>query len=104
DTVAEDVLVLHPEARGAVHGERVGLHERPVVEQQVESLARRELAALVLLGDGLLAATAARLSSTAFELLQALLRGVGHRVPSEPASRSGVRAGGRARQAAASLV
>ena len=33
-------------------GERVGLHERPLVHQDVEPLAGRELSAVVLLGGG----------------------------------------------------
>jgi hypothetical protein len=76
--VAEDLLVLHPEAGRAVDRERVHLHERAVVEQDVQPFPRRELAAVVLLGDRLVAAAGAGLGLAACEFGELVLRGLGH--------------------------
>ena len=54
--VAEDLLLLHAEVGAAVGDEAVELDEGARVEQQVDALARGELAGLVLLVDALLAA------------------------------------------------
>ena len=48
DAVAEDALLVEPEVRRAVRDERVELDERARVEQQVEALARGQLAHRVL--------------------------------------------------------
>ena len=56
--VAGDALRLHAEVVAAVHDERVQLLERAGVEQDLDPLARGELARRVLLGDALLAAAA----------------------------------------------
>jgi hypothetical protein len=56
DAVAEDLLILHPEVRAAMRDEPVELDEAARVEQQVDSLARRELAGGVLLLASVLAA------------------------------------------------
>ena len=54
--VAEDLLLLHAEVGAAVRHEAVELDERALVEQQVDALARGQLALLVLRGDALRAA------------------------------------------------
>ena len=51
--VAGDALVAHPEVGAAVGDELVQLDEGAGVEQEVDPLARGELARLVLLGDAL---------------------------------------------------
>src|SRR6185503_2962354 len=56
DAVAEDALLRHPEVRAAVRHERAGLDERALVDEELDALARRELALLVLLRDGVRAA------------------------------------------------
>src|SRR3981081_4720421 len=38
-SAARDPLVLHPESMRPVSGEKVHLHERPVVEQQLDPVA-----------------------------------------------------------------
>ena len=55
DAVAQVALSLEAEVRCAMSDERVELDERIGVEQQLESFACGELAALVLLVDALLA-------------------------------------------------
>ena len=49
DAVARHDLVGHPEVTAAVRDELVRLFERAGVEQQVDALARGELAGVVLL-------------------------------------------------------
>ena len=49
DAVARWPLLVHAEVVGAMHGERVGLHERALVHEDVQAFAGRELAAVVLL-------------------------------------------------------
>ena len=56
DAVAGEALLVQAESVHVVRGERAELLERALVEQQREPLARRELAARVLLLDALLAA------------------------------------------------
>ena len=51
DAVAEDRCSSRPKSVVAMRDERVELDERPGIEQQVEPLARRQLAARVLLLD-----------------------------------------------------
>src|SRR6202011_5818479 len=70
------------EVARAVFDEHVELLERALVEQQFESLARRELAALVLRLDTALAAAHARVGAPRLELFENVL----HRA-SNPASR-----------------
>jgi hypothetical protein len=60
DAVTQHLLVLHAEVGAAVGDEPVDLDEAPRVEEQVDALARRELAALVLLLDALGAAAEER--------------------------------------------
>ena len=48
EAVARNALLVHAEVGGAVGDELVGLLEGAVVEQQLDTLARRELACLVL--------------------------------------------------------
>src|SRR4051794_18474091 len=55
DSVAEVALVLEPEVRRTMGNESVELDKGVRVEQQLEALARRQLAALVLLSDAFLA-------------------------------------------------
>ena len=56
DAVAQVALAVQAEIGCAMSHERVELDERIRVEQQLQPLARRQLAALVLLVDALLAA------------------------------------------------
>ncbi len=59
--------LLHAEIGRAVLDEHVELLERAVIEQQLDALARRELAARVLRRDALLAAAEPRLRAPVFE-------------------------------------
>src|SRR5690606_1576039 len=70
DAVAEDLLLLEAEARGAVRDEAVQLDEAALVEQEVEPLARGELAARVLRLDAGLPAAQLGLAPQLLELLQ----------------------------------
>ena len=56
DAVARDDLVGHPEVEAAVRDELVELLERARIEQQIDPLARRQLAGLVLAAQALFAA------------------------------------------------
>ncbi len=70
DAVAGDLRFLHAEIVGAMLDEHVELLERVAVHQQLDALARGELAALVLRLDALFAAAAARAGATCFELVE----------------------------------
>ena len=59
--------LLHAEVGAAVLDEHVELLERAVIEQQVDALARGQLALGVLGGDALLAAAEARAGAAAVE-------------------------------------
>ena len=61
DAVAEDLLLVHAEVGAAVGDELVELDEAARVEQQVDALARGQLAGLVLALDALGAAAGRRL-------------------------------------------
>ena len=50
--VAQGLLLLHAEGRGAVHGQGVELHEGSLVDEQVDAFAGGVLAAGMLLLDG----------------------------------------------------
>src|SRR5207249_4068916 len=69
-------LDVESEVADPVPGERIGLHERALVEQELDALARRELAAAMLLVDGLAAAAELRVLLAGSELLDA----PGHRL------------------------
>ncbi len=56
DAVAGDDLLVHPEVEAAVRDELVELLERAGIEQEVDALARGQLAGLVLAAQPLLAA------------------------------------------------
>ena len=60
DAVAGHLLVLHAEVGAAVLDEHVPLLEAAVVEQQLQPLARGELALGVLRGDAFVATAQAR--------------------------------------------
>ena len=77
--VGERTGVLDAEAVGAVAGEHVELDERAGIEQQVDALARGELAALVLALDRRRAPGVQRLLAQLGELREPLLDRVGHR-------------------------
>ena len=62
-----------PKSVAAVLDEHVELLERAVVEEQLDALARRELAARVLRRDALLAAAEARLRAPLFEPFEDVL-------------------------------
>src|SRR4029077_20731299 len=67
DAVAGDVRLLHAEIGGAVLDEHVELLERVAVHQELDPLARRELAALVLGVDARLATAGAGACAALFE-------------------------------------
>ena len=67
DAVAGDFRFLHAEVAGAMLDEHVEFLERALVEQQLDALARGELAALVLRLDARLATTKAGLLAPLFE-------------------------------------
>ncbi len=75
DAVAGDLLLLHAEIGGAVLHEHVEFLERPVVEEEFDALARRELAALVLRLDALLTAAEPGLRPALRELVEDILHG-----------------------------
>ena len=61
DGVAEEVLLVHAELGGPMDHELVELFKRAGIEQDVDALARGQLAALVLRFDALQAAAEASL-------------------------------------------
>ncbi len=67
--VAQVLLLVHVEVGAAVLHERAVLDERAVVEQEIDALASRQLALLVLLVDALLAAAEQRLLAFLLERL-----------------------------------
>ena len=69
------LALVHPEVVRAVHREGVGLHERARVHQDVEPLARGELALVVLLCGGVRAARLQRRLAPFSELLDPVLDG-----------------------------
>src|SRR3989441_10710735 len=73
DAIAGDLLLRHPEVMGLVHDEPVDLHERPGIQEQVEALARRLLARLVLPPDALLSARQLGPSVAPVQLVEAFL-------------------------------
>ena len=73
DAVAESPLPGHVEVVALVDDELVDLHERPGVQQQLEPLARRLLAGLVLAADSLVTAGELGLHVTASQILESLV-------------------------------
>ena len=73
--VAGDLGLLHAEVVGAVLDEHVELLERILVHEQLDALARGELAALVLRLDAPLAAPAARAGAALVEPVENVLHG-----------------------------
>ena len=71
DAVARDDLVGHPEVEAAVRDELVDLFEGARVEQQVDALARRQLAGRALPLEALFAASQL---GPPFELVERALR------------------------------
>ena len=69
-TVAGDALGLHAELGRAVLDEHVGLLEGALVQQDVDPLARGQLALGVLAGDAGFAATEAGTGAAGFELVE----------------------------------
>ena len=75
--IAVGLVLLHVEVVRAVAHEHVELLERAWVEQLLDPLAGGVLAALVLLGHGLLGAGVDRLVAQVLELLESLGVGLG---------------------------
>jgi hypothetical protein len=75
--IAQELLLFEPEARGPVRDEPVQLDEAAVIEQQIEPLARGQLAALMLRFEPLPAAAQLGLLPELLELLQLLSHGHG---------------------------
>ena len=75
DAVAQDVLLVEPEVSRPVRDERVELDERARVEEQVESLARGQLAPRVLALDADRSPTELRLPAHPLQALEALFAG-----------------------------
>src|SRR5205085_2865896 len=69
DAIAGDLCVVHAELGRAVFDEHVELLERALVHEQLDTLARRELAALVLRLDARLATAFARIGAAAFKFV-----------------------------------
>ena len=69
-TIAADALVLHVEILATVNHEAVELFESVGVEQQIDALARGQLAGVVLTLDASLAAALARFVLAALELFE----------------------------------
>src|SRR4029077_11512933 len=77
DAVARDLLLLvHAEVDAAVLDEHVELLERALVHQELDALARGELAALVLRLDADFAATEPGMAAPGFELLENVFHGI----------------------------
>ena len=76
DAVAGDVRLLHAEIGGAVLDEHVELLERVAVHEQLDPLARGELAALMLGVDARLAATGAGAVAALFEPVDDVCHGL----------------------------
>ena len=74
--VARNLLLGHAEVDRAVLDEHVPLFEGVVVQQQLDALARGELALGMLRVDALLPAAEARLGAALFELFNQFLHGV----------------------------
>jgi hypothetical protein len=74
DAVARDDLLIHPEVAAAVRDELVDLLERAGIEQQVDPLARGQLAGLVLLAQAGLAAAEFGAALELLEMLQLVHR------------------------------
>ena len=72
DAVARRTLTLHAEIVRPVHRERVGLDERALVHQHVETLTRGELAPVVLLLRGVASAGGEGCLPALAELLDAI--------------------------------
>ena len=75
--IARDLLILHAEVDAAVLDEHVPFLERAFVEQQLDALARRQLALFVLGVDALLPAAQAREFALSFQLFNDVVHGVG---------------------------
>src|SRR5262249_22187263 len=74
DAVARDLLLLvHAEVDAAVLDEHVELLERALVHEELDALACRELAALVLRLDAGLSAPESRMPAPGFELFEDVL-------------------------------
>ena len=68
DAVAEHLLLLHVEVGAAMRDEAVDLDEASGIEQEIDALARRQLARRVLPVDAVLAAAFERLGVERIEL------------------------------------
>ncbi len=73
--IAGDPALLHAEIVGAVFDEHAELLEGPLVENEIDALARGQLATLVLRLDPGLPATLAGDVTAAFELFENFLQG-----------------------------
>ena len=71
------LVFVHAEIGGAMLDEHVELLEGALVEQDLDALARRQLAALVLGRDALLAAAEPRLGAPRLEFVEDVLHGPG---------------------------
>jgi hypothetical protein len=74
--IARDLVVLHAEVGAAVLDKHVPFFKRAFVEQQLQPLARRQLAFAVLRVYALLPAAQAGCSAFLFELFKDFLHGV----------------------------
>ncbi len=89
DAVARDLLLRHAEVGAAVLDEHVPLLEGAGVEQEVDALARGQLAAGVLRLDALLAAAEPCLRPLLFELADDLLHDVLPKNPTVAPAKAG---------------
>ena len=70
DAVTRNDLLVHPEVAAAVRDELVDLLEGPGIEQQIDALARGQLAGFVLPAEAILAAAQFRAALQLFEMLE----------------------------------
>ena len=76
DAIARVFLLFHAEIDAAVRDEHVVFLERPLVQQQVDALARGQLALGVLAVDAALATTKAGLGTAGFQFFEDVFHGV----------------------------
>ncbi len=74
--IARDLVVGHAEVDRAVLDEHVPFLEGAVVQQQLDALARRQLALLVLRVDALVSTAEARLGAPLFKLFEDFFHGI----------------------------
>jgi hypothetical protein len=90
DAVAGNDLVLHPEIATAMGDELVDLLERPGIEQQIDALARGQLAGFMLPAETIVATPQRGAALEIFEVLECVHQAdpAGRTLSPHPARRS----------------